>query len=198
MGFLLFPGHSWRIPWLTSARSRLRAMILQAALATSLLMAGGQCLAAPPSEATIKAAFMANMVQFTDWPDKFAPTGKVNICVTGRGPTVDALLALDGQPAYGRSLSVSFRKRPSEALDCHLLFIAENNNRPAYEWLHELAEHPILTVGEADDFALSGGIVGLFRDGNRVTFDVSLPAMHRANLKISAQLLRLARQTHSR
>lgn len=169
---------------------------LSFAFALALMLSGALARAAPPSEATIKAAFIANVVQFTEWPDKLAPQGKVIVCVAGRNLTADALLGLDGQVYYGRSFSVSVRKRPTEVSDCHLLFLAESGTRPINEWLHEIAERPILTVSEADDFAVNGGIVGLYREGNRVAFDVSLTAMRRANLKISAHLLKLARITH--
>lgn len=153
----------------------------------------GSAFAGPPSEATIKAAFMANVVQFTEWPEKNSPTSRVHLCVTGRSPTADALIGLDGQTAFGRTFSTSVRKRPAEALDCHVLFLAETSSRPPAEWIHELADRPILTVSEVDEFALMGGVIGLYRDGNRVAFDVSISAMHRANLRISAHLLKLAR-----
>jgi hypothetical protein len=53
---------------------------------------------------------------------------------------------------------------------------------------------PVLTVGEASEFAQAGGIVG-FRvtpDG-RVAFDVNVEQAERSGLKLSSQLLRVAR-----
>lgn len=153
-----------------------------------------QCaLAAGPSEAMIKAIFVAKMVQMTEWPEKTMPANKLRICVTGRNPTADALLSFDGQTSFGRNVSVGVVRRPNDALDCHILFLIDIPGRTPNEWLHEVADHPILTISESEDFALIGGIVGLYRDGNRVAFDVSLPAMRRAGLHISTHLLKLAR-----
>jgi hypothetical protein len=51
----------------------------------------------------------------------------------------------------------------------------------------------VLTVGEDEWFARRGGIVQLRLDADRVGFEIDTAAASAAGLRISAQLLRLAR-----
>jgi hypothetical protein len=52
---------------------------------------------------------------------------------------------------------------------------------------------PILTIGETDRFLDDGGIISLTLAERRVRFDVSASEARRAGLRISPQLLNLAR-----
>lgn len=169
----------------------------------SLLCAflGGSMAWAAPPEAAVKAALVANLAQYAEWPDH-AWSGNTTqattlICVAGRGAVVDALQALDGRILYGRRISVSLRQRPVDGRDCQILFLGEGG-RPAGEWVQELSSAPVLTVSEGDDFLGHGTMVGLVRENARVTFEVNLAAVQRANLRLSAQFLRLARTIYGR
>ena len=51
----------------------------------------------------------------------------------------------------------------------------------------------MLTVGDADNFVDSGGIIGFFTENGKIKFQVNLPAAKSANLLISSKLLRVAR-----
>ena len=164
------------------------------------LLGAGLAWAAPP-EAAVKAALVANLAQYAEWPEhawsgNTAQTSTL-ICVAGRGPVVEALQALDGQVLYGRRISISLRLRPVDGRDCQVLFLGEGG-RPATEWIQELAGAPVLTVCEGEDFIGHGTMVGLVRENARVAFDVNLTAVRRANLRFSAQFLRLARTIYGR
>jgi len=52
---------------------------------------------------------------------------------------------------------------------------------------------PILTVGEADQFAKNGGAIGFCTEDNKIRFEVNLDAAGKAGLRISAKLLALAK-----
>ena len=51
---------------------------------------------------------------------------------------------------------------------------------------------PILTVGDSEEFAREGGIVGFYRQRRRIRFAVNLDAIGRTELKVSSKLLQLA------
>ena len=53
---------------------------------------------------------------------------------------------------------------------------------------------PVLTVGESPAFVQQGGGVALVRVENRLVFDVNLGAITRSGLRVSPQMLRLARE----
>ena len=56
----------------------------------------------------------------------------------------------------------------------------------------------MLTVCEGEDLVSQGCMVGLAREGTQVAFDVNLAALRRANIRLSAHLLRLARTIYGR
>lgn len=166
-------------------------------LAIYLLLALASPGGAAPPESEVRAAIVVNFVHYVDWPDA-VPGSETLICVTGRGPTVDALLANNGRISYGRGIAVASRSQPASTAGCRILFIGESSLRSPADWLRDAAAQPILTVSESDDFLPNGGIINLARSDSRVVFDVSLPAMRRANLRIRSQLLRLAREVHGK
>jgi hypothetical protein len=59
--------------------------------------------------------------------------------------------------------------------------------------LPRAARLPILTVGEYPAFLNDGGIIGLRVIDGKVRFDVNLRQAERVGLRVSSQLLRLAR-----
>ena len=53
--------------------------------------------------------------------------------------------------------------------------------------------HAILTVGESEGFAQEGGMIGFSLEENKIRFEINLEAVERANLRVSARLLALAK-----
>jgi hypothetical protein len=51
----------------------------------------------------------------------------------------------------------------------------------------------VLTVGDHDDFATTGGVIHFTRENYRVRFEINVRAAERAGLRISSKLLQLAR-----
>ena len=51
----------------------------------------------------------------------------------------------------------------------------------------------ILTVADQDGFCQAGGMINLVSVKNRVAFEVNLTATAKARLRVSSQLLKLAR-----
>jgi hypothetical protein len=151
------------------------------------------------SEAQVKAVLLYNFAKFVDWPDKVfvAPDAPVNLCVYGADASAFAiaLRTLEGKQARGRVVVVRTGVRQEGLRDCQVLFVPGQRER----WLPEIlaAAHAlnILTVGETQGFADSGGIIGFVAVGDHQGFEINVAAARSANLKISSQLLKLARVT---
>ena len=60
--------------------------------------------------------------------------------------------------------------------------------------LRALDDAPVLTVSDLKGFAEQGGMIGfrITQDG-RVAFDINLPRVEKTGLRMSSQLLKLAR-----
>ena len=78
--------------------------------------------------------------------------------------------------------------------ECQILFVGGPGDKKRIEdMLASAGSLPILTVGEADRFAESGGAIGFCTEDNKIRFEVNLNAAGKAGLKISAKLLALAK-----
>jgi hypothetical protein len=144
-------------------------------------------------EYRLKAAIVFRFPQFVEWPPQ-ALQGRTTLdfCVLEPSPfgrVLDELV--DGEALAGRSLKVRLI-RPAGALEtCHVLFLPSGGaDRRAV--LKRVATIPVLTVSDDASFLDEGGIVQLRVVSNRVRFEISAAAAHKARLRLSSQLMRLA------
>jgi hypothetical protein len=149
-----------------------------------------------PSEYDVKAAYLYNFAKFVAWPPEArGDAASFVIAVLGDDPFEKALDdALRGKTVEGRNVVVRRPSRVEDAVGSQILFISGSEQGRLETILKAVAGAPgTLTVGDMDGFAERGGVIGFRLEGNRVRLDVSLAAAERARLKISSQLLRLAR-----
>jgi len=172
---------------------------LVAALAFALGVGVGGASAAsaqpaPAEENAVKAAFVYNFAKFTDWPDElWTKAGKLRLCVAGTGDGfAQAVAALGSKPPVrGKEVEVLTISRAEDAPSCHILVVAGRDGMA--QWARGVRNAPVLTVGDGEGFAASGGVIGLFAEGEKLRFEVNQDAAQRAGLKLSSQLLKLAR-----
>jgi hypothetical protein len=99
---------------------------------------------------------------------------------------------MQGRQVQSREIQVRILTRADEWRDCHVLFIPAAEKARGETILRALAQAPVLTVGDSEEFAQSGGIIGLKLRAGRVRFDINLAAARKAGLSLSSQLLKLA------
>jgi hypothetical protein len=148
------------------------------------------------SEYQVKAAFLFHFAQFVDWPAEAfkGADSPLTYCTVGEDPFHGALDAsLNGKMIGARALRVQHFKQVQETQECQVLFLGTAEKKTLAAVLGRLKGEPILTVGESENFAQGGGIIGFFLEENKVRFDINLDAAARARLKISARLLALAK-----
>lgn len=149
-----------------------------------------------PSDARVKARLALTLSRFTQWPaSAFAtPSEPLAICVLHRSePLFEAFGELTGQMAGGRAVRVS--SNPDKiAGACHVLFIHESADRASNAVLLAAAAQPLLTIGDSEGFAARGGMVELVNVNDTLRLDVNLKALRAAQLALSSQVLKLARQ----
>lgn len=149
---------------------------------------------AAPSESKLKAALVYKISAYVSWPQDIhsgAEQLSFNVCGLGETALDGALESLSGRETKGRA--IRYRNVAAEQLadaDCHLLFVPPDQDLAAA--LEYIADRAILTIGEEQDFALSGGMIELHRRQNRFGFRINRRAASRAGLVIAAPLLELA------
>ncbi|HEY2930932.1 MAG TPA: YfiR family protein [Acidobacteriota bacterium] len=170
-------------------------LVFVALLTSATESVHAQTQAGAPTEYEVKAAFLVNFAKYVEWPDDAAKTsGQVVIVVVGPDPFGSLLdEAVAGKTVRGRPLVVRRAARAEEIGDCQILFISASEDNRLPEILRGIAKRSVLTVGEGEQFALRGGMIGFRLENNRVRFDVNLRAAELSRIVISSQLLKLAR-----
>lgn len=147
------------------------------------------------AEHDVKAAILYRVAKFIEWPDdSFAnDAAPFVVCVAGDTKALAAFDALNGRTIDNRNIAV--RRVTGDMLDlrvCHAAFFASDSNADVDYALDKLRGLPVLTVGEAVEFARRGGMLALVTRDRRVTFAINLNASRRARLNVSSQFLQLA------
>jgi hypothetical protein len=151
-------------------------------------------------EYRVKAAYLLNFTRYVDWPTGSPGADSVlSICVLGADPfgtVLDATVA--GRTAHGRSLRVRRFQSATESAGCEVVFVSSETWRRSPESLKSLRRAGSLTVGESEQFARLGGVIGFVILDQTVRFVVNDEARSRAGLRISSRMLALAADVYGR
>jgi hypothetical protein len=162
-----------------------------------LLLSGLKLSAQTPTspEYQVKAVFLFNFAQFVDWPPKAFPEVQTPLVigVLGEDPFGTYLdETVHGEKVKDRPLVVQRYHRVGEIKTCHVLFMSRSETDRLEQILASVKGRNILTVGDAEDFALRGGMIQLVTEKNKIRMRINLEAVKAAGLTISSKLLRVA------
>lgn len=147
-------------------------------------------------EHQLKAAFIYSFTKFVEWPalgflDADSP---IVIGAVGSGPLLAEMeRVVKGRKVNGRGLVVRRIETPADVKSVHLLFLSASEIARLPEFLTAAHGESILMVGETELFFRQGGTISLLIEDEKIRFDINLRAAERDGVKISAQLLKLAR-----
>jgi YfiR/HmsC-like len=145
------------------------------------------------SEQALTVAFLYNFLKFTAWPEN-SVARELTLCVTDNAPFGAELDAISGRSAQNKTVRIKRIELGESAKDCQLLFLPQEEKPVRIrEWLKNTANTPTLMVSNIGEFLNMGGMIVLIDEGNRLQFEINLESVKSANLKLSAQLLKLAR-----
>ena len=174
--------------------SRLRRFGAAGSLAVAIFASSATLASQAVTQPALKAAFLFNFAKFVEWPaEATAPSG-LTLCVLDDTAVEDALGQLvNGGPVNGRAVTLVKGARNRPLRGCHLLYVGDSDPGRIAATLDELKGAPVLTVGDGDAFPRGGGVIGLFVEDGRMRFAINPDAAQRAGLRLSSQLLNLAR-----
>jgi hypothetical protein len=163
--------------------------------------AGGALLAActtagAVNELDVKAAVVANLLAFADWPTPAAPApnAALVLCVGAQQALRAPLATLNGRVVRNWVLQVRVLSANEVTAQCHALLLDDEllAARPALR--RELATLPVLSFADAQQAADSPVCIRLDVIDGRVSFMVNLATAKANGLTLSSRLLRLARE----
>ena len=169
-----------------------------------VLLAAIACCAAWPTQAAqtvddqtreyeIKAAFIYHLSQFADWPSRSGER-VFTICVLGADPFGGKLKALESRSHLNQAMVTAYPQSATLARDCQIVYLAEDQRGNVPAILNQLRGYPVLTVSSLPGFVDQGGGVGFVIENTRVRLEVNNQAARRAQIKLSAKLLEVAKR----
>jgi hypothetical protein len=148
-----------------------------------------------------KAHFLSKFPIFIEWPKNALPTGNAPflICIFGDFPFGTSLAEKTrGIAIHEKPIEIRWIHRQPELKSCQILFVSRSEQKRYSEVLEAVRGQGVLTVGETPEFLDAGGIVSFTMQQEMLQFDVNLYEASKARLKISSQMLSLARRIVNR
>ena len=163
-------------------------------IVVGVMTAGGAPSAQTVSESSLKAAFLVRFAKFTDWPsDALPPQAPIVFCAFD-AEVADALTRATATASVGsHSLSVIHLAADASPRNCSLVYVSGLDDRRMADLVGRLRGTSVLSVGDDEAFMKGGGIIRLFVEDGHMRFAINPQAAERARLRISAQVLVLAR-----
>lgn len=147
-------------------------------------------------EHKIEAAFLFNLTRFIDWPGGTFADADTPFSIGVFGDASFALFlekAFKNRTVNGREFVFTSSDTVHDLLKSQLLFVSASQQGKLSDVIAALGGGNILTVSDMEKFARLGGIIGFFKAGKKLNFEVNLEAAERAGLKISSKLLALGK-----
>ena len=161
-----------------------------------LLAAQGACAEErKPTEYDVMAAYIYNFTKFVEWPaGKTSSDGATLIVgIIGRDTFGPALAAIEGKETGKRKIRVRRDISLKTARSCDILFISNSEKEHLEEILEAVGDSGVLTVGDTKGYARQGVMINFYMEDNRVGFEINPTSVGRAGLRISSNLLKIAR-----
>ena len=166
-------------------------------LVAALLAAwiAGTSAARPDSDYRYKAAFVYGVIKFVEWPASALPAGSqpIRLAVLGEDALSAFEAAFAGKTAAGHPIEVRGYARAKDLGPCEVLFIAQEAAQQARDALLSIRGRAVLTVSEPLAPGTPPTIIRLDVVNTKLVFDASLQTARDSGLKLSSNLLRLAR-----
>jgi hypothetical protein len=164
-------------------------------------------------EHQIKAAFLYNFVQFTEWPaGKLSEPNTITIGLLGEHAFGNAFDPVKTKTVKDKRLVIkelgkfrtSFTSDDSGKLElanyisqlrkCHVLFICDSERENFKTIIETVKGYGVLIVGETSDFLNYDGIITFIPGTEKIVFEVNQKVCEQEGMKISSKVLRLARK----
>lgn len=157
---------------------------------------GGESGSEGVDEYQLKAAFIGKFVKYVAWPPERLG-----------GNDAPLVVGVFGQDPFGDKLEAAFKNRKSEErpvvvrrfhgleglVAAHVLFVPAREAGRLGEILHSSRDASLLLIGESDGFAAGGGVINFYLESDKLRFEINTESVRRQKLKVSSDLLKLAR-----
>ena len=146
------------------------------------------------TNAKIKSLFIYNFAKYVEWPVEMRE-GDFIIGVLGDYPTLCNELSTMAQTKTrgNQNFKIANYKNLNQVDKCHILFIHSGLSNQLPEVINLRSARNTLIVGDGAGLAEQGAGISFYEAQNKQKMEVSPSNLEKYNLKISSQLVALAR-----
>lgn len=143
----------------------------------------------------VKSAFLYNFIKYITFEQesKEKSFSAFNVCVLGDDPFGSVLDKMSRRKAKGKNVFVKRMQQVEQVDQCHLVYVSQSKKGSLNEVFAFVENKPIATVSDITNFVDKGGVLGFVEVDNRIGIEVNLTHARRANVRISALLLEIAK-----
>jgi len=149
------------------------------------------------SEYQVEAAYLYNFAKFTEWPKQSLPDGPSPLVIGAAGGDSEFLEVLRrtvaGKTIGTHPVAVKRVSSLDEMKSCHLVFFRSSDRKRTQSAIAGLGQASVLLVGMEQTFLQQGGMITLVLENGRIRFEVDQASLDRANIRLSPNLLTLAK-----
>lgn len=139
---------------------------------------------------TIRAGFILNFLKLTSFNSS---PKQYELCVRDNDKTYQVFKALEKRDVQSKALKVSNLSSLNQAASCSAVYVGSDFDKEFQNVADKLRDSGVLSIGEGEEFLAAGGLIGFTEENRKLRFSVNLERSKSAGLKMSSQLLRLAK-----
>ena len=139
----------------------------------------------------VHANIIYHFTKYIDWPDQMK-SGDFVIGVIGESPLYDELKKVTNNKTVGNQ-KIVIRQCSADAgsYHCHILFIAEDENRHLKKIVAQTTGSPVLLVTETEGDARKGACINFVVVDERLRLEINKINIEKRDLHIATELLQL-------
>lgn len=143
-------------------------------------------------ETRLKAGFISNFLQFTQWPGNPAA---ISVCGLGSGGGDDPLEHLAGRAMGTLRIAIVRVSGNRRFDDCNAVYLRAEDTEILPRVLAATAGRPVLVISDFEGGVPLGATLSLVMSSSgRLGFDVNVTAARTAGLSLNTRLVQLARR----
>ncbi len=145
------------------------------------------------SESTIKALFIYNFTKHIEWPAAVMNTTRFTIVTFGENDVKERLAGvLKGRKLFDKNVEIRAVSSTDEIAGAQILYIGKSQSSSIEKIVQQYGDKGILIISEERGINAKGTGINLIRKGDNLRFEINEPALRKAGLKVSNQLISLA------
>jgi hypothetical protein len=161
------------------------------ALAFSMTTPGTAFAINTSPEYAVKAAYIFNILRFTESADStlLENVDEIKVCLLGESKFGQHILPMETKHIDGKPLRIINKTSLQETQNCQLVFISNTSSYPPDEISNVLGDKKIIVVGDDMNFVESGGMFAFYIENEKVRLGLNKNALDKSGLKVSSMLL---------